>query len=147
MVYIDYFISKYRLSFPSTLRANPDLGAHLLFRAIQSMPLKQGTERYREQALRRISQGADLGATSSGDAKVLSWMLMSRFYRKHLFSGRTVLCLAALVSLPLATRIWLRRQGRSSASGSGRTTHAPRRGGAGGDGRRGSEDAEGASGS
>jgi hypothetical protein len=113
LVYLDCFVSKYRLTQSSLLRSiDINNGHHLLFSSVQNVKTTTPMEREAQNIfLNRICAGAVLDAALAGNRYLALRLLLSEFYQKPVLSKWTILRLICLVSPSLGA--YLRRVLRS----------------------------------
>lgn len=103
-VFLDEFISKYRLTEHSIMRNRKlNHGRHLLLAFIESLPTKEAAEEdARQILLRRLGLGASLDAATAGHRSLGLRIMMSRYYTKPFFSRWTMYRLLCIASPRLA---------------------------------------------
>jgi len=98
-VFIDAFVSKYRLTPGSIMRSKwINHGHHLFFAELQRLSTDAAEETAREIILRRAALDASLDAARAGQRRTAISIMMSKYYEKPLLSRWTLFRLLCVVS-------------------------------------------------
>ncbi len=104
-VFINEFVSKYRLTKTSIMRAkNVNNARHLLFSYVKSLPLSQDDEPARHILLVRIAPQACLNAAMSRQKMLALRILVGKHYRHSLLSKATIFRLLYILSSRLGSQ-------------------------------------------
>jgi glycosyltransferase involved in cell wall biosynthesis len=90
-VYVDHFVSFYRLTAESILRSrHTNKGYHLIFQNVEALAVGAGDAPARDLCLRRLGAEAVLDAAIAGQRRLATRILLSRHYRLSFFDPRTL---------------------------------------------------------